>query len=321
MRQATSPPIESAQASGVNIEDAIESFARHLRAENLSPRTIQTYGESARQFARFLAEKGMPRDVAHITREHVEAFMEHLLGRWKPATAVNRYRGLQAVFGWLKEEGEIKETPLARTSPPKVVEQPPPILREEELRALLRTCESGRSLEDRRDHALLRILIDTGARRAEVAGLRYSTDDDEANDVDLDNGLLRVTGKGGRDRLLHIGDKTMRAIDRYLRVRSQRRDAASTPWLWLGHKGRLTDSGLAQIVRKRGRQAGLGERVHPHQLRHSFSHHWLADGGQETDLMRITGWKSRAMLQRYGASAAQERSWAAHKRLSPGDKL
>lgn len=282
-----------------------QSFLRHLRAENLSQNTIASYGESVRQFAEFVRREGMPQAMPHIRREHVETWIERLLQRARPATAHNRYRGLRSFFNWAVEEGEIKESPMARMKPPKLPETLIPILTQEQIERLVRSC-SGVDFESRRDMAILQVFLSTGCRKSEVANLRWDERNPEHSDIDLEAGRARIRGKGGRDRLVDLTPKTVRALDRYLRAR-RLHFAATEGWLWLGKGGRLKPNGLARALAKRAEAVGI-PKLHPHMLRHTYAHYWMLDGGGDDALMRNLGWRSRDMLNRYAASAGAERA-------------
>jgi site-specific recombinase XerD len=286
----------------------IDSFELHLLAERKSAKTIRTYTEAAQWFAAMLLLPGGLNDWSQVTAKDVQRWIAGLAARYSGAYANNQHRALQQFFRWYATEdpADPRPNPMAGLRPPKVDDKVVPVFTAAELAALLATCKGG-GYEARRDHAILSLFRDTGIRLSELAGL-------ELPDIDLRTREGIVTGKGSKQRLVRFGYETARSLDRYYRER-QRHALARLPQVWLGSRnhGPMTASGIYQMIKRRGAQAGVA--VHPHKFRHHFSHTWLDRGGAEGDLMELNGWTSPQMLRRYGHSAASARARRSYDRI------
>jgi site-specific recombinase XerD len=304
------------EQAGVPLAGLLDSWFLNLQDRGLSPKTVEAYARTGHQFTRWLAASELPACTETIDAKHVRAFLAAEVARTSAVSANQHYRNLRVLFKWLIREGEREAPdPMPRVDEPKTTKKIKAILAEDQLAALLRTCE-GNGFEARRDMAIVRVFIDCGIRVSGLGNVRLE-------DVNLPRKVITITLKGGDQHLAPIGRKAAAALDRYIRIRARHPQAAS-PWLWLGMSGRDTGhfgaAGIQDMIERHGKLIGI-PRLTPHWFRRGFAHQWLDGGGSELDAMRIAGWKSRVMIAEYAGSLAAERAREAHARLSPGDRL
>ncbi|WP_369047173.1 tyrosine-type recombinase/integrase [Sinomonas sp. P10A9] len=287
----------------------LPSWLLALRAERKSPATLKSYGDGVRSFLSWCAQEGRP---ALLDRATVNGFTASLLddGR-EPSTVRSRQLAVRRFSAWLVEEGEAEADLLLGIRAPKLDVKVVEPLSDAELKALVKAC-AGTDLRDRRDEAIVRFMAETGTRAGECATLLLA-------DVDLVHGTAIVRrGKGGKGRAVPFGAQTARALDRYRRVRASHR-LADTPALWLGDRGKpFAYDGLHKTLSERAAAAGIAG-FHPHKLRHTAAHRWLAAGGSEGGLMAVAGWTRPDMLQRYTKARASERAADEARKLNLGD--
>jgi integrase/recombinase XerD len=292
-----------------DLAQLLSSWELSLRAERKSPETIKSYGDGVRRFLNWCADRDLK---PVLDRKTVAAFVADLLDRGaEPATARARHLAVRRFSGWLVEEGEVDADHLLGSKPPKLDQKVVEPLTEVQLKSLLNAC-SGPDLRDRRDEAIVRLMFETGARAGEVVLLDLA-------DVDLREGIAIVRrGKGGRGRSVPFGAQTTRALDRYIRTRRGHL-LASSEALWLGDRGKQFGyDALHKTLAMRAQLAGI-ERFHPHRLRHTAAHRWLAAGGSEGGLMAVAGWTRPDMLLRYTRAQASDRAASEARRLNLGD--
>lgn len=298
-----SPPLEP-----LDLAALLPSWEVALRAERKSDATVLSYTRGVQMFLDYCRRQQVP---AVLDRRTVNGYTAELLETREPATARARQLGVRRFSAWLAEEGELEHDPLLGVKAPKLDQKVIEPLTDDQLRALLKAC-SGTDLRARRDAALVRFMVETGARAGETAALQLA-------DLDLTGGSAVVRrGKGGKGRVVPFGPQTAQALDRYIRTRRTHR-LASTPALWLGDRGKpFSYDGLHNALRGRAQAAGI-DGFHPHLLRHTAAHRWLAAGGSEGGLMAVAGWTRPDMLTRYTRARAADRAAAEARNLNLGD--
>lgn len=287
-----------------------------MTAENERPLTIKVYVGAVRQYLTWTTmHSSAPLELGTLNHWVADALASGRPG----ATARTRQLAVRRFAAWLLATGRVCDDPFRGVKPPKV--EPPMAhpLTAHGLRALLRTCDVEDDarpdllLQHWRDEAIIRLMLETAIRQGEVTVL-------EVGDVDLDAGLVPIRrGKGGRGRVILIGPFANRALRAYLRVPADH-PLAATPHLWLATRSRpMGYEGLHNTLRRRAKRAGI-DGFHPHRLRHTAAHRWLAKGGSEAGLMTIAGWSRTDMLVlvRYTRARASERAAEEVWRLNLG---
>jgi integrase/recombinase XerC len=271
---------------------ALSAFVRHLEAErNLSSHTIKAYRDDLQQLvahaAAALGRSPRPAEIDHLM---IRGFLARLHARGlKKATAGRKLAAIRTFFRFLCREGQLETNPSRALLSPRQERRIPSRLEEGEVAELLEIPPKGKAAVKAR--ALLELLYSTGIRSAELVGLDLA-------DVDLGARMVRVLGKGRKERIVPFGGRALQALNAYLPIRAATRPTTNA--LFVNARGeRLTDRGVRYIVARRVQQVAARKKVSPHTLRHSFATHLLERGADLRAIQELLGHASLSTTQRY----------------------
>lgn len=296
------------------MEDAIRAFVTFLKVERgASPETIRAYRSDLRQFQAFL-EGRRASTASHVSPEDVDTMAIRGYLAWldrrqeQKSSLARKLATLRSFYRFLMREGHVKRNPAEGVRTPKQTQRLPRVLTKDDANALMEFPEGDRVL-DLRNRAILETLYSTGARVSEVVGL-------DRDDVDLPEGLVRLRGKGRKERIVPIGSVAMEALKEYLHANqssvlpstklgalslskgSPQHWEAPVPVFQNRRGGRLTARSVERMVEKYSRRLP-GGRISPHALRHSFATHLLDEGADLRAIQELLGHVSLATTQKY----------------------
>lgn len=268
----------------------VDRFLDYLGVERgLAGNTLEAYRRDLRRYAAYLGRRGI-RDPARAQEQDIEGFVADLSSseyepgkRYEAASVARALAAVRSFHRFLVREGITDADPAESVMRPKVPRSLPKPLTESDVQALLAAPGQDGPVAFR-DTALLETLYGAGLRISELVAL-------DVDDLDLDEGSVRATGKGSKERIIPLGRYAVRAVERYLvQGRPTLAGARTRGALFLNQRGgRLTRQGCTNIVKAMARRAGIRRRVTPHMLRHSFATHLLEGGADVRVVQELLG--------------------------------
>lgn len=284
----------------------IEKFINYLRVEkNSSPHTVTNYTIDLEAFALFLGDKDIS-SVDHLTLRRFLAQMREK--NYAKRTVARKLASLRTFFKFLYREGHIKTNPITAVSTPKLDKRLPVVLDEGKVARLIEAPQTG-DPAGLRDRAILETLYSTGIRVSELVGL-------DTGDVDHISGVIKVLGKGRKERISPIGDRASNAIRKYVDSRNELK-VRDKDAVFLNKSGkRLTDRSVRRIIDKHIKAASINEHISPHSLRHSFATHLLDRGADLRSVQELLGHMNLSTTQIY-THVTMERLREAYDKAHP----
>lgn len=266
-------------------EKALESYGEYLRFERgLSGHSIEAYRHDASLLGEFMAERAVPEEVS---QKDIEAFMAHIYDSGAgDATQARILSGVRSFFAFLMHSDRIDSLPTELIDSPKIARKLPDTLSYDEIQRLFQAIDLS-TPAGHRNRSILEVLYSCGLRVSELVGLRLS-------DVFADEGMVRVTGKGNKQRLVPISDEALKQLDFWLEQRRHLAvDPKSADVVFLNPQGRqLTRVTIFNIIRAAAAAAGIRKKISPHTLRHSFATHLLQGGADIRAVQELLGHES-----------------------------